>query len=126
MAKTKAELVSRALSVLGIVGAGQTPSVENSNAVGDAVGPMVAQMVANDDLWLFDIEAIPDAVFLPLSDLLANVVADDFGQAFDQGRQDRAMYQIKLLMREDWVKPTLDCDPAVARLGFRRYTRYLT
>jgi hypothetical protein len=126
MAKTKAELVARALTTLGVIGAGQIPSVENSNSVSDTVGPLVAQMVANDDLWSFDIEAIPDEVFLPLSEVLANAVADDFGQAFDQGRQDRAMYQIKLLMREDWVKPTLDCDVAVSRLGFRRYTRYLS
>lgn len=82
MARTRAQLVSKALSLLQEEGAGQSLSDEDKELVDGAVEPLVAELASNNVLVVGNLNAIDDDIFLPLARLLANEVGDDFGRPY--------------------------------------------
>ena len=97
--KTKQELVERALQILVVLGAGQTPSAEDSQAMGDIVRPLLDRLNASDDLAIASEDLIDTTVFEPLAGLLANAGAPTFGGTFDQSVEDAYIAQIKRVTR---------------------------
>lgn len=79
MPKTKAELIEQALNVLGVAEAGQPVEIEDSDAVDAVVAPLLNQLARSRILYVPNVEAIDDAVFLPLARMLANEAAPSFG-----------------------------------------------
>lgn len=79
MPKTKAELIKQALNVLGVGEAGQPVEIEDSDAVEAVVAPLLNQLARSRILYVPNVEAIDDAVFLPLARMLANEAAPSFG-----------------------------------------------
>jgi hypothetical protein len=84
MAKTRVNLVHRALKNLGVLPAGQTPSDDEYNAIDDHVEPMLARLDALDIVQVVDPDSIDDEVFLPLGDILADTCKSEFGASQDQ------------------------------------------
>src|SRR3990167_6641937 len=90
-ARSRPELVLRALSVLGIVPAGQTPEDDDYDIVDALVEPLLERLNAEkitsitdaegNITQLDDPEAIPGAQFLDVAVLLADAAKQDFGLA---------------------------------------------
>lgn len=85
MSRSARELYDRALELLTVLGAGQTASADDWEAMRRACRPLLAELRSIDalNLWLTpnDEEAqdISEAVFDPLAALLANEAAPAFG-----------------------------------------------
>ena len=90
-ARSRPELVLRALSVLGVVPAGQTPEDDDYDIVDALVEPLLERLNAEkitsitdaegNITQLDDPEAIPGAQFLDVAVLLADAAKQDFGLA---------------------------------------------
>jgi len=88
---SRAQLVTRALRVLGVVPAGQTPDAEDATVVDDLVIPLLARLNAEKITYhvdqegnvtqLDDPDAIPAKAFTDVAILLADVAKQDFGIA---------------------------------------------
>jgi hypothetical protein len=84
MAKTRLDLVHRALKNLGVLPAGQNPSAEEYNSVDALVDPMVEDLIGRDIVFIEDVDAIEDKYFLHLGHVLAGHSAAEFGMQNDQ------------------------------------------
>lgn len=80
--KTRDQLVDDALRKLMVVGAGQSPDSEDQELVDGKVDALIDQLQADQLCQITDDEAIPGELFDPISALLANLCAPDFGKAF--------------------------------------------
>jgi hypothetical protein len=89
MSKTQQELIVAALGKLNACGVGEAPSAEDVEKVRGYVEPRLAQLAADRVYYVPDVEEIDDEAFIPLSILIANAAASDFGQATDD-KVDRA------------------------------------
>jgi hypothetical protein len=84
--KSYAELTTRALKILGVIGAGQTATVENSNDVVALIVPMLSRLSDLDEAPFFLDGQIVESYFEPLAVLLAQEAAPDFGQSVEAAR----------------------------------------
>lgn len=109
--RTRRELVVAALANLGILAAGQDPSAEDFEAVDDHVDPMVAWLEATDILDIDDIDAIPPEWFSPLSIILADDAALEFGLPGvprPQGQPDPKDVAIDMIRLTTYGRPTYE------------------
>jgi len=79
MSKTKTELATRALQILGVAAAGQSASAEDLSLVEGVIDPLTAQLGIQGVAYVGDTDAIDDAVYLLLARRLALEIAPDFG-----------------------------------------------
>lgn len=85
MAKTSTELFNKALNLLGVVGAGQTASAEDTTIARDALQPLLSELALAEVAYIpvdpVDLlsEDIPDEYFNGLAILLANDIGPNFG-----------------------------------------------
>jgi hypothetical protein len=97
MTKTREELIARALRKLGVVGAGQTPSAEDSAAVDEEIEPVMADLAVRGVYAWGDPDEIDDEAFVHLATILGNSVANDFGKPEDDAKREYAEMRLKLL-----------------------------
>lgn len=81
--KTTVELVNKVLSNIGVLGEGQTASAEARASVTAAINPVVAQLSAGMVVDITDINAISNAYFFQLADIVADALKEDFGVTGD-------------------------------------------
>jgi hypothetical protein len=79
MPKTTNDLISRVLTVLRVAAAGQPIAAEDADVVRAVLPGVVAGLAARGVACIASLEAIDDAVFLPLADIVAARVAADYG-----------------------------------------------
>jgi hypothetical protein len=79
MPRTSINLITAALERLQRVGAGQDPSAEDAQLLRDHLGPLLEELAQQEVIFVADVEAIPDIIFLPLANRLAADVSADFG-----------------------------------------------
>lgn len=79
MAKSRDDLINRALSDLGALPVGQTASTQEYASVAALVDPLVANLYERDIYYVSDTNAIEDAAFIPLGRCLAWAAAPEFG-----------------------------------------------
>jgi hypothetical protein len=84
MAKTRTDLVHRALKNLGVLPQGQQPSAEEYNSVDALVEPMVEDLLGRDIVFLESTEVFEDRYFLALGHVLAGQAVAEFGMQNDQ------------------------------------------
>lgn len=77
--KTRQELVYRALSDLGALPVGQTPSTQEYASVDALVDPVIESLSARDIYYVSDHQAIEDSAFISLGRCLAWAAAPEFG-----------------------------------------------
>jgi hypothetical protein len=97
MSKTREDLIARALRKLGVVGAGQSPSAEDSQAVDDEIEPVMADLAARGIYAWGNPDEIDDEAFVHLAAILGNSVANDFGKPEDEAKREYAEMRLKLL-----------------------------
>jgi hypothetical protein len=96
--KTRTQLIHRALAAIGALEPGEAPSTEDYNTMDNLVDPLIAQLAADDVVYIDDSEEIPVAYFIPLANLLGNMAGPDFGSPVnDQARARDEMYLRKLV-----------------------------
>lgn len=81
MAKTRAQLVTRALEKLKVIGAGQAASAAVQQRVDHVVDPLMDDLAERGIFQWGDEDDLPEAAFEHLAELLANATAGDFGKA---------------------------------------------
>jgi hypothetical protein len=86
MPKTSDDLVREALSIIGAAPAGQPVAAEDAALVRGKIGPKLAELASRRILYVADHDAIDDAAYLILADLLAAEIAPDFGLPRDLER----------------------------------------
>jgi len=90
MAKTRINLVNRALEKLLVVGAGQTADSEDFEKV-DAIVDSVLEGLSGDGVFsVADEDDIEESAFEWIADVLAVASASDFGQSTDYARREYA------------------------------------
>jgi hypothetical protein len=100
MSKTSLNLITRALERLQRVGSGQDPSAEDAQLLRDNLMPLLEELAQQEVIFVADVEAIPDIVFLPLANRLAAECSADFGL----GAVDPAtMNSLNNRLRRTWV-----------------------
>jgi hypothetical protein len=77
--RTRSELIFQAAKRLGILAAGQSLAAEDFDDIDALLEPLVQELAARRIYALGDAEAIEDAAFLSLADLLALEAAPIFG-----------------------------------------------
>ncbi|WMT88276.1 hypothetical protein NO932_06605 [Pelagibacterium sp. 26DY04] len=81
--QSREQLVTRALREVGAVGAGQTPSAEDYEAMDAEVEPIMADL-AQRNIWTWgDPDQIDDAAAVHLAKIIANSAARQFGNVPD-------------------------------------------
>lgn len=91
MAKSRADLIHKALKNLGVLPQGQTPADEEYNQVDDLVDPMIEDLIGRGIVFIEDVDAIEDKYFLALSHVLAGHAQSDFGMQNDPALTARAV-----------------------------------
>lgn len=94
---TKEQLVLRALRELGVVGAGQSASAEDKQAVSDEI-PAVMDDLAFRGVWVWgDPDQIEDRAAVHLAVILANSIAPQFGDRQDEAKRLLAETRLRAL-----------------------------
>lgn len=83
LTRTRSDLVTRALQILGAVRAGQNASAEDSTLVDGVVDGLLADLSAREIVYVADPEEIPVEAFEHLAKLLAFTMGTDFGPSVD-------------------------------------------
>ena len=84
LTKTRTQLKERAAKDLGIIEPGETLSSEDEETFDGLVDPLVAQLAADQIVYIQDTEVIENEYFLPLARLLANIAGPDFGSPINE------------------------------------------
>lgn len=77
--KTRNDLITRVLGVLGKLAAGQSPDAEDAELVDGLIDPALATLAADGIAYIADPSQIDDRYFLPLAVCVADIVSPDFG-----------------------------------------------
>lgn len=104
MSKTRADLIARVLSRLGKAEAGQPVSAEDTAAVDPYLDGIAGELSSNSIVYLATLDDIDDAFFDPLSAIVADRLADDFGLSVEEaakakGRADDAERRLRRMGR---------------------------
>ncbi|WP_375790877.1 hypothetical protein ACE102_33720 [Bradyrhizobium sp. vgs-9] len=91
--KTRTQLKERAAKNLAVIEPGEALSAEDDDTFDGLVDPLIAQLAADDIIYIQDSDAIEVELFLPLARLLANIAGPDFGSPIneDAKRSDEAL-----------------------------------
>ena len=92
MPRTTNDLIRRVLGLLEVVAAGQPVAAEDAELVRATLPSVLADLSARGIAAVADTDAIDDAVFLPLAEIIAGAVAADFGVA----APDRSAAELRL------------------------------
>lgn len=82
--KTRDQLKERAAKLLALIEPGEEMSTEDDATLDDLVDPLIAQLAADEIVYIADTEAIELEFYLPLARLLANVAGPDFGSPINE------------------------------------------
>jgi len=103
--KTRDQLKERAAKDLGIIEPGEALSTEDDDTFDGLVDPLIAQLSADQIVYIDDSEAIDVAFFLPLARLLANIAGPDFGSPINEQAK---MADEAILRRMTSTRPTYE------------------
>lgn len=103
--KTLAELKAEAFGILTGLDPSQVADAEEVDSIGVYVGPLLAQLAADEIVYITDEDEIPNEYFLPITRLLANVAGPRFGSPMNA---DAKMMDEATLRRLTASKPTYE------------------
>lgn len=101
--KTRAELIERAAAAIGVKEPGEALSTEDYNTFDGLVDPLIAQLEADQIVFISDADEIPVEFFIPLANLLGNMAGPDFGSPVNDDAQKRDEATLRRLSA---TKPT--------------------
>jgi hypothetical protein len=101
--KTRSQLRERAAKNLAIIEPGETLSTEDAETFDGLIDPLIAQLAADDIVYISDSEEIELQFFLPLARLLANVAGPDFGSPINEEAKQADERELRRIVA---TKPT--------------------
>ena len=108
--RTRLELVNEALGVLLNLPAGAAFSDEDIATVGGYVDPMLAELAADEVVYVADSDEIPAEWFLCLQGILASRAGPRYGSGRDLAGEERLKADLRRLSSS---KPTYEVQKAV-------------
>lgn len=109
-------LATEALSILLVVGSGQSADSEDMEFVKSRIDPVSEGLSARGVITIADLDDIEPAVFHPLADLLANECSPRFGQPKSLAVRDDAEDRLKLTVQFAGNPPALlKTDPSLSK-----------
>lgn len=126
--KSAADIYRKALSLVGAVGAGQTPSAEDFAICEDAFAPIIAELAANNDAFIVinanrETRDLADELLIPLAKMLANEIAPDYGAATDEGLRSIMLTRIRQLkLQRDRIAVTFDAATNIVAWAYHAMT----
>ena len=108
--KTRAELVTRALRKLLVVGSGQSPEDEDTELVDEVVDAVLADLAARSVFYVANEGAIDVAGFEWIADCLADAVAPDFGKSRNPAMVEYAEAKLKAIKATSPTREVLAVD----------------
>jgi hypothetical protein len=81
---TRQQLKERAAKDLGVLQPGEVLANEDDDTIDGLVDPLIAQLLADDIVYIDDDDAIDVKYFIPLARLLANMAGPDFGSPVNE------------------------------------------
>lgn len=103
--KTRSQLKERAAKNLAIIEPGETLSTEDNETFDGLVDPLIAQLAADQIVYISDADEIELEYFLPLARLLANIAGPDFGSPINEAAKAEDEMTLRRLTS---TKPTGD------------------
>lgn len=82
--KTLTDLKTEAFAILTSLDPAATPDAEDLATIDQYVDPLLAQLAADEIVYINNSDEIPVEYFLPLTRLLANVAGPRFGSAMNE------------------------------------------
>ena len=79
MARTRQELATSVLTELAVIGASETPTADDATLIKNAYNDKYEQW-ADEELVYWELDEIPNAIFLPIRDIIMNEVRGSFGE----------------------------------------------
>lgn len=108
--KTRAELVTRALRKLLVVGSGQSPEDEDTELVDEVVDATLADLASRRVVYIANEDAIDVAVFEWVADILSDNVAQDFGKSRNPAMVEYAEAKLKAITATTPTREVLAVD----------------
>lgn len=99
MSKTRAEIQFKALAILTGGDVGAAPSSEDADVLDGYIDGEAAQLNADGTVYIQDLDALDDELFIPFSMLVANAASDEFGGKYDEAKALRLRNRIRVLAR---------------------------
>lgn len=100
MSKTRAEIQKKALDILVGGDVGASMSDEDATALDGYIDSVVAELSADGTAYIGDPDALDDELFLPLSKLVANAAAEEFGGQSNEQLALQQRNRIRVLTRQ--------------------------
>lgn len=102
--RSRADLVTKILEKLGVVPEGQTPEVEDTARVDRNLPSLLVQLMAEEIIYVPDIENIPEQWFLSLGKIGAWEMRNEFGVTGEfemtlKNGYDEAVRALKVMSR---------------------------
>lgn len=99
MSKTRAEIQFKALAILTGGDVGSSPSAEDAEALDVYIDSEVEELNSDGTVYIDDVDAIDDQLFISFSKLVANAAADEFGGKSDDAAALKIRNRIRVLAR---------------------------
>jgi hypothetical protein len=100
MSKTRAEIQKKAIDILVGGDVGSSMSAEDATALDGYIDSVVAEVNADGTTYIGDPDTLDDELFLPLSKLVANAAAEEFGGKSDENMAQQMRNRIRVLTRQ--------------------------
>jgi hypothetical protein len=117
MSRTRADLVSKALDVLGISAVGQTVDADTAKIIDDDVDTVLKALAARELVYIPNPDAVPDEIFIQTAILLADSNKQNFG--LQQDELDKLNAQV--LQAESQIREIVRGRPTYERLRTEYY-----
>jgi hypothetical protein len=118
MAKTQTQLVTETLQELNVLGAGQSPSSEDSNAVIDRIPGLYLSLAKRRVCEIPNHDELDETIFADLVIILAEIMAPKFGRARNDAAIEAAEDRIMRITRRANSNKRLTVEPML-RGGYR-------
>lgn len=115
MSKTKADLIEAIMADLGDLGAGQPVAAEDANYLSPRITTALAELAARDVFYVANEDAIDDAAFEPLAEIMCARFGPRFGLPL--GNPEPAEARLKTIARGSAAARLLTVDRAVLSAG---------
>jgi hypothetical protein len=115
--KTRNQLVSRALEILGVVASGQAPAPEDTAKIDNLVDPLIARLAEREIAYVADVNEMDLALFEDVAVMLAG--AAKFGRVPDTSAAESSLREITW---RNYTQQNLKTDTALRR-GYLSYRR---
>ncbi len=99
MTKTRSEIQFKALAILTGGDVGSNPAPEDAAAIDGYIDSEAEELNSDGTVYIDDVEALDEKLFMPFAKLVANAAADEFGGKSNDQMAQGLRNRIRVLAR---------------------------